>query len=89
MEVDGELSSEFAVYGSVTDRNGTVSEGTSAVWFNPQLFAVFVGTPRTVFVACLNEDITKCQDTYCNTKFYVSTTVFIITQGNMRAICFD
>ena len=27
---------------------------------------------------------------YCNTKkLYVSTTVFIITQGNMRATCFD
>jgi len=30
----------------------------------------------------LNEDITKCLDTYCNTNLYVSTTVFI-TQGNM------
>jgi len=30
----------------------------------------------------LNEDITKCLDTYCNTSLYVSTTVFI-TQGNM------
>ena len=28
--------------------------------------------------------------TYYNTKkFYVSTTVFIITQGNTRATCFD
>ena len=28
--------------------------------------------------------------TYCNTKkLYFSTTVFIITQGNMRATCFD
>jgi len=30
----------------------------------------------------LNEDITKCLNAYCNTKQYVSTTVFI-TQGNM------
>ena len=29
----------------------------------------------------LNEDITKCLDTYCNSNLYVSTTVFI-TQGN-------
>ena len=26
----------------------------------------------------LNEDITKCLDTYCNNNLYVSTTVFII-----------
>ena len=30
----------------------------------------------------LNEDITKCLETYCNTNLYVSATVFI-TQGNM------
>ena len=36
----------------------------------------------------VNEDITKCLDTYCNTNLYVSTTVFI-TQGNMWATCFD
>ena len=29
----------------------------------------------------LNENITKCLDTYCNTNLYVSTTIFI-TQGN-------
>ena len=33
-------------------------------------------------IPSLNEDITKCLDTYCNTNLYVSTTVFI-TQGNM------
>ena len=49
----GELSSEFAVYGSGTDRNGTVSERTSAICCNPPVFAVFVGTPRTAFVACM------------------------------------
>ena len=35
----------------------------------------------------LNEDITKCLDTYCNTNLYLSTTVFI-TQGNMQVTCF-
>jgi len=30
----------------------------------------------------LNEDITKCLDTHCNTNLYVSTTV-LITQGNV------
>jgi len=43
-----------------------------------------------ILKSILNEGVTKCQDTYCNTKkLYVSTTVFIITQGNMRATCFD
>ena len=40
-----------------------------------------IHVPKLVTVQFLNEDITKCLDTYCNTNLYVSTTVFI-TQGN-------
>ena len=50
---DGELSPEFAVYRSVTDRNGVVSEGTSAICCNPPMFAVFVRTLWTAFVTCM------------------------------------
>ena len=39
-------------------------------------------TTTTTTITFLNEDITKCLNTYCNTNLYVSTTVFI-TQGNM------
>ena len=34
----------------------------------------------------LNEDITKCLNTYCNTNLYVSTTVFITVGYMFRLI---
>jgi len=55
--------------------------------FRAVVFYALVLFPTTAqsYVVCsffLNEDITKCLDTYCNTNLYVSTTVYI-TQGNM------
>jgi len=57
-----------------------VLRNTSKSWDRQDL-----STALHLWLGCilsLNEDITKCLDTYCNTNLYVSTTVFV-TQDNM------
>jgi len=44
---------------------------------NQCCFLCFADRASQYNLSILNEDITKCLDTYCNTNLYVSTTVFI------------
>ena len=59
---------------------------SSRLYIQQQTYAkqtlLTASSQQCLFVGFLNEDITKCLDTYCNTNLYVSTAVFI-TQGNM------
>jgi len=49
--------------------------------YDKQLRNVIIKDMFLINFSYLNEDITKCLDTYCNTNLNVSTTAFI-TQGN-------